>query len=511
MATPPAAPLLGMYNLGGSFPTPGPSAWNSGPTTNIANQYFAMVPPWSDFGPGFISQCNSNGLIPFIELEGWDYSQAPILVSDITAGAYDTYLTDIGTSIAAGGQKCILTWNHEMNVSGQYPWSYNMTGSGPGGGNLTPAEWITGWKYVHDKVNSTAGGLALWMWACSADTGGTSTTSPSPWWPGSSWVDMVGIDGYEALEGSPVTFAGVFAAALSDIRALGWSGDIWCSETNLALMEAGGGDSIEAFVADMHAAGMTGILEFEDSGLNVMTSAQWTRYNAAVAAAFGGGTVTSTGSASMARVRAGGQSGPITSTGSASLAVMRAGSPVPLVRQPVPAVPRVPAGWRPGKADFDLWVTRPFSFLAQAAYFAAQLTGGQGLTGGNLNIVHFDTVTEDPYGGWSATATGSQAAWSWLCPPGCAGWYEVTLRAFTGNQASTTAQVVPALALNGSLWQYGGGGWAASGGDSGAPGSVQVPLSPGDYVSALILPSVTTTAPTTAGQLASMELAWVSS
>lgn len=519
MATPPAAPLLGMYNPGGSFSGP-PASWPSGPTTNVTNQYFAMdlSSPWSEFGAPFIAQCNTAGLIPFVELEPWNFDQSAILFTAIEAGTYDTFLTDLGSDIAASGKPCIITFAHEMNVSGQYPWSFDAVetlgaghGSGPGGADLTPANWITGWKYVRAKVNSTAGGLALFMWACSADTGGTSTTSPSPWWPGATFLDMVGIDGYEALEGSPTTFNGVFAASLADVRAQGWSGDIYVSETNLALMVSGGGDSIPTFVADMAAAGMSGILEFEDSGLPQMTTAQWTAYNAAIAAHFGAPTVTSTGSAHLAAMRAAGQSGPITSTGSASLAAMRAGSPPALIPQPAPAIPQVPAGWRPSQADMDLWVTRPLSFLAQRANLRVQLTGGQSFTGGALNTIHFDTVLEDPYGGWSATVTGSQLAFSWLCPPGCAGWYEVTLRAFTGNQASTTAQVIPALALNGTLWQYGGGAWAVSGGDTGAAGAVQVPLSPGDYVQALILPSVSTTAPTTAGQLASMELTWVSS
>ena len=297
-----------MYNPGGAFSGP-PSSWASGPATNLTNQYFAMDPSttWSDYGAPFITECTSAGLIPFVELEPWQYTQAGILFSSITSGAYDTYLTAIGTSIAASGKICILTFAHEMNVSGQYPWAFNWTatrsnlsipGCGPGGGDLTAAEHIAGWKYVHDKVNSTAGGLALWMWAPGADTGGSSTTSPVPWWPGTAYADMVGLDGYEALEGSPVTFSGVFGATLADVRStIGWTGPVYVSETNLALMVQGGGDSVAAFVADMHASNMSGILEFEETGLPAMSSAQWTQYNNAVASLYGGGGGGGTGGA----------------------------------------------------------------------------------------------------------------------------------------------------------------------------------------------------------------------
>jgi len=183
--------------------------------------------------------------------------------------------------------------------------------------------------------------------------------------------------------------------------------------------------------------------------------------------------------------------------------------------QPVPAVPHIPAGWSPVQADFGLWVTDSFSFLSQAPVLRAQLQSAQSLTGNALNIVHFGAtagdILEDPYGGWSTTATGSQPAWSWKCPAGCGGWYEVTITAFSGNQGSTAAQLVAALDLNGTLWQYGGDVWAVSGGNTGASGAVQVPMLPGDYVQALILPANTVSTPTTAGQLPTMELTWVSS
>ena len=163
-------------------------------------------------------------------------------------------------------------------------------GSGPGGGNLSAANWILGWKYVHDKVNSTANGLAIWMWACSAWTGGT-TIDPSPWWPGSSYVGMVGIDGYPDTQygQSLGTFNGQIKPTVTAIRALGWTDPIYLSETNLREMTDSGGESITNFVADMHANGVSGILEFEDAswGLKPMTAAQWTEYHNAVAANYG--------------------------------------------------------------------------------------------------------------------------------------------------------------------------------------------------------------------------------
>lgn len=308
MVTVPSAPILGMYQTNGAFPTPGAAAWPSGATTNLSATYVAWGQDWATYAGAFINKCNANGLIPFVELEPWNsganWNVTP-LFSDITGGTWDTWLTGVGTAIAATGKPVILTFAHEFNVSGQYPWSQGDKGSGPGGGTLTPAEWISGWKYVHDKINSTAGGYAIWMWACSAYTGGT-TVDPSPWWPGASYVDMVGIDGYPSTQydtgqtPSLGTFAGQIQPTVTSIRNLGWTNDIFISETNLAQMANGPlvngkqyppGESITNFVADMKAAGISGILEFEDSSwlLPQMTAAQWSEYNNAIAANYGGG------------------------------------------------------------------------------------------------------------------------------------------------------------------------------------------------------------------------------
>ena len=180
--------------------------------------------------------------------------------------------------------------------------------------------------------------------------------------------------------------------------------------------------------------------------------------------------------------------------------------------QPVPPVPGIPAGWKPVQADIDLWVTNSFSFLAQMPVFRGQRAATQSLSGGSFSTLQLDTVLEDPYGGWSATATGSQPAFSWLCPAGCAGYYEATLTAQALSQGAGTAnQLVALLALNGAAWMYGSDDWAPAGAPGGSNGPVQVPLLPGDYVQMWVFASQAVSTPVLAGEVPAMELAWVSS
>lgn len=275
---PPAA-TLGIY-LGGPA--------SSGQHPDILNEYYA----WGDTSIGsFLNSAHSQGATPFIELEPWTAASASnctVSMSGIAGNNSSdvSYEKAIGTAIANFGRPVILTFAHEFNVSGQYPWAVG------GGCNTSSSQWVSAWKSVVTNVNSTAGQNAYWMWAPNADTGGT-TQSPAPWWPGAGYVDMVGIDGYPDTQwGSQFgTFSGEFGPAFSDIRGVGWSGPIFISETNLARLDGSGYESMTGFINDLFNAGGTGVLEFEDSSWNAptMTSQQWTELDNALAAHTGGG------------------------------------------------------------------------------------------------------------------------------------------------------------------------------------------------------------------------------
>ena len=174
---------------------------------------------------------------------------------------------------------------------------------------------------------------------------------------------------------------------------------------------------------------------------------------------------------------------------------------------PAPAPPQIPAGYGPLPADMTAWITTPFSFLAGATLFRGQLQGSQALSGWTL--AELDTVLEDPYGGWSATATGSQAAWSWLCPAGCSGWYEITLTGIANNQTGT-AQVWTALYVDGAAYQVASGDLGNTATSAGSSGTIAVPLLAGDYVSMYIYTTSAVSTPATAGRYSSMEIAWIS-
>jgi glycosyl hydrolase family 26 len=278
---PPAA-TLGIYK-GGSA--------SQGQKPNVLNEYYG----WGDTSiTSFLNSANSQGATPFIELEAWTESSASDCTVSMSGIANNnasdvTYEKAIGTAIANFGHPVILTFAHEFNVSGQYPWAVG------GGCNTSPAQWVKAWQSVVTNVNSTAGQNSYWMWAPNADTGGT-TQSPAPWWPGTDYVDMVGVDGYPDTEwGSQFgTFSGEFGPVFSEIRGVGWTGPIFISETNLSPLDSSGYESMTNFIDDLFGAGGSGVLEFEDPswGAPTMTSKQWTELDNALAANSGGGDTT---------------------------------------------------------------------------------------------------------------------------------------------------------------------------------------------------------------------------
>jgi len=97
---------------------------------------------------------------------------------------------------------------------------------------------------------------------------------------------------------------------------------------------------------------------------------------------------------------------------------------------PPPGGPVIPAGLavhgNQYTADLNNLIISPLLFCATGIFARLrQAASPQTLATGATTMIAFDTTDEDPYGGWSASATSTQAAYSWQPPSGCSGWYHV--------------------------------------------------------------------------------------
>lgn len=169
-----------------------------------------------------------------------------------------------------------------------------------------------------------------------------------------------------------------------------------------------------------------------------------------------------------------------------------------------PVAPNFIAGSGPVPSTFNAWVQAPFAFLTSKVVFRASLQGGQSLTGPGFNHLAYDTILEDPYGGWSSGTN------TWTCPAGCSGWFDVTMTAFTGNQ-SGSSQVQAALYLNGSLYSQTSAVWGVAGHATGSCGSVPIALYGGqDAIGGWVYSTASVSTPTVTGEWPSMEVTWIS-
>jgi transcriptional regulator with XRE-family HTH domain len=254
----------------------------AGQHPNIANTYLF----WGHgFPTAFASQAQSAGAIPFVEIEPWQGggprdcgygSDFPAMTTiGANGAAVSSYLGAFGSAIAAFGHPVIITFAREFNVSGQYPWAQG------GCEGASPAQWIKAWDTVRSDIDAHARGLAHFMWAPGADTGGT-TTDPTPYWPGASQVDMVGVEGFPDIRwGLQLgTFSGVFGPVFNEVHSLTRL-PIFIAETNLAPLDGPGYQSLAGFISDLCSNGGNGVLQFQET--QPLSRAQWSELDKALA------------------------------------------------------------------------------------------------------------------------------------------------------------------------------------------------------------------------------------
>jgi hypothetical protein len=125
-------------------------------------------------------------------------------LTQIAEGKYDRYLQTYAGQVRAFGHPVILSFGHEMNGS-WYDW---------GAGHVAPSVFVAAWRHIVNVFRATGADNVTWMWTINSLT--VADGSTSPWWPGSAWVDWVGVDGYYVH--STDTFERIFGSTLLAVR-----------------------------------------------------------------------------------------------------------------------------------------------------------------------------------------------------------------------------------------------------------------------------------------------------
>jgi mannan endo-1,4-beta-mannosidase len=133
----------------------------------------------------------NHGAIPFFS---WGSDSLPFSLNEpnlslgtIIAGNWDSYITTWATAAKTWGHPFFLRFNWEMNGN-WFPWSEGVNGN-------TAGQYVQSWRHVHDIFTSVGATNVTWVWAPNIDPN-NSHTSISSLYPGDSYVDWTGLDGY---------------------------------------------------------------------------------------------------------------------------------------------------------------------------------------------------------------------------------------------------------------------------------------------------------------------------
>ncbi|MGN6217165.1 MAG: glycoside hydrolase family 26 protein [Solirubrobacterales bacterium] len=114
----------------------------------------------------------------------------------LLSGTYDSYIREFALKAKAWGHPFFIRFNWEMNGF-WFPWSEGVNGNSPG-------QFVAAWRHVHDIFTSVGATNVSWVWCPNVDLY-NSLTPLGELYPGDSYVDWTGIDGFNwgQRRGSP--------------------------------------------------------------------------------------------------------------------------------------------------------------------------------------------------------------------------------------------------------------------------------------------------------------------
>ena len=153
------------------------------------------------FRADFAANVAHNGAVPLVQMEPTDISLAAI-----ASGRYDSYLSAFAKDVRVYGHPVILSFGHEMNGY-WYSWAHRHT---------SPKVFVAAWRHIVTLFRARGARNVTWMWTVNTIHSQSGVPSPTPWWPGSSYVTWVGIDGYYTNQSS--NFASLFGPTIVTVR-----------------------------------------------------------------------------------------------------------------------------------------------------------------------------------------------------------------------------------------------------------------------------------------------------
>jgi len=153
------------------------------------------------FLTSFAETAYRHGAEPLIQIEP-DH----IGIHQIADGYFDSYLRAYAAQVREYRHPVILSFAPEPNGP-WYSWGWTRT---------APATWVAAWRHVVRVFRAQHATNVTWLWTVNRKFTGSGPLRA--YWPGSSYVNWVGIDAY--YEYRDDTFSSVFGPTLAAVRAI---------------------------------------------------------------------------------------------------------------------------------------------------------------------------------------------------------------------------------------------------------------------------------------------------
>jgi hypothetical protein len=252
LSTKPAS-YLGVYEneTPGSYAQVTAFAKMAGRQPNVLMYYTDLS---GAFPAAFAQEAWSHRTMLLVTLEPSNVSMAAI-----AAGRDDAFLRSYAAQVRSFGHPVLISFAPEMNGH-WYSWGWTHT---------APKTWIAGWRHVVTVFRRAGVTNATWLWTVNEMTSGEGPVAD--WWPGSSYVSWVSIDGYFYRRGD--TFRSVFGPTIAAVRALS-SKPVFIGETAIGQV-AGQARKIPLLFAGISQYRLLGLVWFDANQSGSLFKQDW--------------------------------------------------------------------------------------------------------------------------------------------------------------------------------------------------------------------------------------------
>jgi len=199
LAPPTTGVYLGVYNPSVAGPPKHPLTLSRyhGSGLRIIHRFQAWWGNDRFLGKEWLDAVAKSGAVPMVTWEPWQRNgavestkQRPRILKQIATGKYDAYVRKWARDAVAYHRPIVLRFMHEMNGD-WYPWSPGVNGN-------TPRAFKAAWRHVHDIFRNEGASNVSWEFSVVANAGDRATSRHilNTYYPGSRYVDWVGVSGF---------------------------------------------------------------------------------------------------------------------------------------------------------------------------------------------------------------------------------------------------------------------------------------------------------------------------